>query len=110
MGGFRGWVVDFVDPDGLFPLTPALSLGEREPVSPRSTELERSGLTERARPPDALPAFPPLPGGEGRGEGEGTAEISDASTFSTRNRNRGEAKTGIIACATPSSNRLPDSR
>ncbi len=47
-----------------FPLTPPLSLREREPHKPT---LEDTG---RPRFADTLPAVRPLPEGEGRGEGE----------------------------------------
>src|SRR3954471_5004091 len=46
-----------------FPLTPALSLGEREPTWPVSLQAEAVGLFER------LLTILPLPEGEGRGEG-----------------------------------------
>ncbi len=47
-----------------FPLTPALSLRERERHSPRSLR------AERVRVPDGLATVLPRPEGEGRGEGE----------------------------------------
>ncbi len=47
-----------------FPLTPALSLEERGPRSPRCVQSGASSLR--------LADFLPLPEGEGRGEGEGT--------------------------------------
>src|SRR5436309_16032977 len=47
-----------------FPLTPALSLGERE----NRRQAGREPIT--ARPAEALERIPPLPEGEGRGEGE----------------------------------------
>jgi hypothetical protein len=47
-----------------FPLTPALSLGEREP---RRSPLAESG---RVGPANARAMILPLPKGEGRGEGE----------------------------------------
>lgn len=47
-----------------FPLTPALSPGEREPRSPRWVLSSASSLR--------LADFLPLPEGEGRGEGEGS--------------------------------------
>ena len=49
----------------LFPLTPALSLGER---GPRTPSLDHSWT---ARFATTLPTGLPLPKGEGRGEGEG---------------------------------------
>jgi hypothetical protein len=48
-----------------FPLTPALSLREREPPRQSLAQAERSKLAERRD------QFLPLPEGEGRGEGEG---------------------------------------
>ena len=50
-----------------FPLTPALSPGERENTGQSSGEPDASDTGERRR------AAPPLPKGEGRGEGEGDA-------------------------------------
>jgi hypothetical protein len=55
-----------------FPLTPTLSLGEREARSP---------FIEHNRPArfaDTLPKFLPLPKGEGRGEGEGHVLLGTA--------------------------------
>ena len=49
----------------LFPLTPALSLREREPCAPSLEQTWHVGFAE------ALPPILPLPQGEGRGEGEG---------------------------------------
>jgi len=49
-----------------FPLTPALSLGEREPRIPSFDKPGRSDPSHR------LPAILPLPWGEGRREGEKT--------------------------------------
>ena len=48
-----------------FPLTPALSLGERENLRQRVRKPSVSGMRERQS------ARPPLPKGEGWGEGEG---------------------------------------
>ena len=48
-----------------FPLTPALSLGERENLRQRVRKPSVSGMLGRRS------AKPPLPKGEGRGEGEG---------------------------------------
>src|SRR5881296_65080 len=101
-----------LDSEGPFPLTPALSPRERESVWPlvRSSEV-LSFAFERA-------TLLPLP----EGEGEEAAEVSFASLLaacgclgrrllgsvsSTRKRNRGEASTGTMACAMPSSKRLP---
>jgi hypothetical protein len=48
----------------LFPLTPALSLGEREPRIPSPWTTTRLGSSQTWQ------MFLPLPKGEGRGEGE----------------------------------------
>ena len=70
---------------GRFPLTPALSLGEREN---RALRRENS---ESARPTEALAVVPPLPKGEGRSEGEGDVrpiaarEMSEPSRWQSRN-------------------------
>jgi hypothetical protein len=48
----------------LFPLTPALSFGEREPRSPALEHPEHSEWAS------TRPRILPLPKGEGRGEGE----------------------------------------
>jgi hypothetical protein len=48
----------------VLPLTPALSLRERENCAQRLYECGAPGVFER------LPSCPPLPKGEGRGEGE----------------------------------------
>jgi len=58
--------------DRPFPLTPALSLREREQRSPRSADRNATALR-------ALADFPPLPAGEGRGEGEGRGKLSNAN-------------------------------
>ena len=58
-----------------FPLTPALSLRERENQAPYCNNSERLGFS------NALPAIPPLPEGEGRGEGERALEIADRGRF-----------------------------
>jgi spermidine synthase len=50
----------------LFPLTPALSPGEREDSRQSSGEAHAAGAVEKRT------AAPPLPRGEGRGEGEGS--------------------------------------
>ena len=56
----------------LFPLTPALSLGEREPRRPSL------GQTCVVRIADALALIHPLPEGEGRGEGEGDRRLGNS--------------------------------
>ena len=58
--------------DVVFPLTPALSLRERENYRQRSGEASTLGIVER------LAALPPLPKGEGRGEGEQAARPPSA--------------------------------
>ncbi len=57
-----------------FPLTPALSLGEREPLGARVREFEGPGVVERRD------VVLPLPNAEGRGEGEQSARPPIAST------------------------------
>jgi hypothetical protein len=62
-----------------FPLTPALSPGEREPVRQSVAESNAAGHVE------SRPAAPPLPKGEGWGEGEQasrTAAPSESATAS----------------------------
>jgi tetratricopeptide (TPR) repeat protein len=69
--------------DAPFPLTPALSPGEREKRSPLAKQSEAPGLGEKRN------ASLPLPGGEGRGEGEQsvrTAEASGSPSSSIANR------------------------
>ena len=53
---------------GPFPLTPTLSLGERESNRPRA------GLNGTLRWVESEAAMPPLPEGEGWGEGEGRSD------------------------------------
>jgi len=65
--------VDAVEAKRTFPLTPALSRGERENVSQR---LEEASSTRLHRAP---PAVLPLPTGEGRGEGEADDRSPDPS-------------------------------
>jgi hypothetical protein len=54
---------------GWFPLTPALSLGEREP--PPQTVRSLNGI----RFADRLAKIFPLPKGEGKGEGKGDVRM-----------------------------------
>src|ERR1051326_6913243 len=54
-----------------FPLTPTLSLGEREPFGPVSRESPALEFADRRA------KIPPLPEGEGRGEGERAQLISN---------------------------------
>jgi tetratricopeptide (TPR) repeat protein len=60
-------------PSSNFPLTPALSLRERENRPPGL------GRTDASRPGDARDALHPLPEGEGRGEGDQAVQTSVAS-------------------------------
>ena len=61
--------------DDLFPLTPALSLGEREQLSPVFRDLgARSAMTALGLR-ERRDAILPLPEGEGWGEGERVALI-----------------------------------
>jgi len=55
----------------LFPLTPALSLGEREHLRQRARKAGGAGISERRA------TWLPLPEGEGRGEGEGRLQSKD---------------------------------
>src|SRR5882724_5589336 len=63
---------------GPFPLTPALSLRERENQGPRCNNSKRLGLS------NALPMMLPLPEGEGRGEGEQGVRIRETCDFCNR--------------------------
>jgi hypothetical protein len=62
-----GYVGSRRQSDAAFPLTPALSLGEREDVRQRVREADTLGTVER------LSSVLPLPKGEGWGEGEQAA-------------------------------------
>ncbi len=72
----------FVEPSGksgvLFPLTPALSLGERGNLG-QSLE-----VSWRVRCAGALATILPLPKGEGRGEGERIIRYSPCRYVATR--------------------------
>jgi len=61
-----------------FPLTPALSLGERESRIPTLDKSERLGRANR------LETILPLPRGEGRGEGEGQLRSPNAHSVESR--------------------------
>src|SRR6185369_1203017 len=61
-----------------FPLTPALSLGERETRIPAFGTKRRWGLAEDWR------TILPLPRGEGRGEGEGRVRVPRGHTCKER--------------------------
>jgi len=57
-----------------FPLTPALSLGERENGSPSRSKVAASDKAS------ARPSPSPLPRGEGQGEGKGSVPVAKAAT------------------------------
>src|SRR5216684_2575307 len=63
---------------GPFPLTPALSLRERENQGPGCSNSKRLGLS------NALPMMLPLPEGEGRGELEQSVRIPESRDFCNR--------------------------
>ncbi len=67
-----------------FPLTPALSLGEREPIRPHVPALKHCRFVPRRA------ASLPLPKGEGRGEGEQDARLPNvaASVMASGNPSR----------------------
>jgi len=67
---------------GSFPLTPALSLGERENPALCFREPDGSGLAP------ARPTMFPLPEGEGQGEGEDTGRRSIVSATENREEHR----------------------
>jgi hypothetical protein len=62
-----------------FPLTPALSLGERENVAP-SQGMSRGWIrAERPQATRGVQSLFPLPAGEGQGEGEGSVPFTELS-------------------------------
>ena len=60
-----------------FPLTPALSLRERENQGRHCDSFNQLGCS------NALPIMLPLPEGEGRGEGEQALQSTDTLSFPT---------------------------
>src|SRR5438132_4015419 len=72
--------------NGSFPLTPALSPGEREKRSPSRIESKSDETPRRVRGQETRRTVLPLPEGEGRGEGEQGARSRDAvvSTVAAR--------------------------
>src|SRR5439155_16495367 len=82
---------------GAFPLTPALSLRERENQRPRCDNSKWLGFS------NALPIILPLPEGEGRGEGERSVRIPERCDFCNRlpndelrNKNRRAVRTVCV--------------
>jgi len=76
---------------GAFPLTPALSLGEREKRSPSSREMGTGSSSNDPQPTEASQQVSPLPRGEGQGEGkhgiqkkENTLRVILAATLEVR--------------------------
>src|SRR6266436_5826003 len=63
---------------GPFPLTPALSLRERENQGPRCNNSKRLAFS------NPLPTMLPLPEGEGRGEGEQNVQVPERRDFGNR--------------------------
>src|SRR5260221_14684964 len=88
--------------DVAFPLTPALSLGERE--SPRAAPKAFGASSNALRFAGRLATIPTLPKGEGRVEGEPAARpatTSEGSKFNCRGPSRSIMKPirlGIIGC------------
>src|SRR5438094_6414 len=76
----------FCNFEGPFPLTPALSLSERENQGPRCNNSNRLAFS------NAIPAMLPLPEGEGRGEGEQIVQIPDRCDLCNRPWNIGTLK------------------
>ena len=68
-------VPDLLYSQALFPLTPALSLRERENQGRRCDNSKGVGLS------NTLPMMLPLPEGEGRGEGERALESADSRSL-----------------------------
>src|SRR5712692_128361 len=71
-------VPDLLYSQALFPLTPALSLRERENQGRRCDNSKGVGLS------NTLPMMLPLPEGEGRGEGEENLQIPESCDFCNR--------------------------
>ena len=75
---------------GLFPLTPTLSLGERENGRLSVGESETLSLFENRTP------RLPLPGGEGRGEGEQVLRTPSAYRKGGQTRGRNQRGLGTL--------------
>ena len=82
----------------VFPLTPALSLRERENPSPSSGESKRGDFQVSLRITSDCQTLFPLPKGEGQGEGKGDVRFHDPLYFI-----RDEARTAHSAFHAPHS-------
>jgi transcription-repair coupling factor (superfamily II helicase) len=69
--------------DDSFPLTPALSLGERENRPPSSGKSATVSSSATTRITESEQRLSPLPEGEGQGEGEATSQQASGPTFSS---------------------------
>ncbi len=78
-GGANAETNTRADSDVAFPLTPALSPGEREKRTQLLDESKRAGRPRSSELGQAQRAILPRPEGEGRGEGEGTAATSQSA-------------------------------